>query len=196
MDIEKLAQDLSGQVRDALAQAEARAKEIVGEAEERARKLLADAEADAKRIRARAESEADERLAKVRQALSGLEGALGGAPKAEVDPGPATVPEPTPPPIPEPTPPTEPEPQPPVEPEPLPPAPEIEPPAPAQPDREAPAAVNGGAAKGDEIGARIVATKMALDGASRDEIAGHLAEHYEVDDPDKLLDLVMAKAQR
>jgi outer membrane biosynthesis protein TonB len=196
MDVEKLAQDLSGRVRDALTQAEARAKEIVADAEERARGLLAEAEADAKRIRERAEVEADERLAKVREALAGLEGAFGGTPKAEVDPGPATVPEPTPQPIPEPTPPAEPEPMPPAEPEPMPPEPEIEPPAPAQPDREAPAAVNGGSAKGDEIGARIVATKMALDGASRDEIATHLADHYEVADRDKLLDFVIERAKR
>lgn len=200
MDVEKLAQDLSGRVRDALTQAESRAKEIVAEAEERARSLVAEAETDAKRIRERAEAEADERLAKVREALSGLEGAFGGAPKSEVDPGPATVPEPTPEPVPEPTPPAEPEPMPPAEPEPMPPGPEIEPPAPAQPDREPPAAgsvaVNGGSAKGDEIGARIVATKMALDGTPRDEIASHLEEHYEVADREKLLDFVMERAKR
>jgi DNA-binding FrmR family transcriptional regulator len=51
-------------------------------------------------------------------------------------------------------------------------------------------------ARGDEIGARIVATKMALDGASRDEIASHLTEHYEVADPEKLLDFAMERAQR
>ena len=200
MDVEKLAQDLSGRVREALTQAEARAKEIVAEAEERAKQVISDAEADAKRIRERAEGEADQRLAKVRDALSGLEGALGGGAKAEVDPGPVTVPEPTPQPVPEPAPPSEPEPMPPAEPEPMPPEPEIEPPAPAQPDRDAPAAasapVNGGSAKGDEIGARIVATKMALDGSSRDEIAAHIAEHYEVADRDKLLDFVMERAER
>ena len=200
MDVEKLAQDLSARVREALSQAEARAKEIVAEAEERARKVISEAESDAKRIRERAEAEADERLAKVREALSGLEGALGASPKAEVDPGPVTVPEPTPQPVPEPSPPSEPEPMPPAEPEPTPPEPEIEPPAPAQPDREAPAAGsaagNGGSAKGDEIGARIVATKMALDGASREEIAAHVAEHYDVANPEKLLDFVMERAKR
>jgi outer membrane biosynthesis protein TonB len=194
MDIEKLAQDLSGQVREALTQAEARAKEIVGEAEERARKLIADAEAEAQRIRERAESEADERLAKVREALEGV--LDGRQATAEVDPQPPVVPEPTPPPIPEPTPPAEPEPQPPAEPEPLPPSPEIEPPAPPQPDRQPPAALNGGSERGDEIGARIVATKMALDGSSREEIASHLAENYEVADQDALLDFVMARAKR
>jgi len=203
MDAEKLVKDLSERVRDALAQADARAKEIVDEAEARALKLVADAESDAKRIRDRAEAEAETRLAKVRDAFSGLEGALGaGHAEAEVEPQPPPVPEPTPPPIPEPTPPAEPEPMPPAEPEPMPPEPEIEPPAPAQPDREPPAAepaavaVNGGAGKGDEIGARIVATKMALDGSSRDEIAAHLAEHYEVAEPEELLDFVMSRAER
>jgi outer membrane biosynthesis protein TonB len=198
MDAEKLVQDLSERVREALAQAEARATEIIGEAEERARERLADAETEAKRIIDRAEVEADQRLAKVREALSGLEGALGGSAKAEVNPQPPQVPEPTPPPIPEPTPPAEPEPMPPAEPEPMPPEPEIEPPAPAQPDRDAPAAapLNGGAERGDEIGARIVATKMALDGSSRDEIAVHLSEHYDVAEPDELLDFVMSRAKR
>ena len=51
-------------------------------------------------------------------------------------------------------------------------------------------------AKGDEIGARIVATKMALDGSSREEIAAHLAAHYEVADPEKLLDFAMERAKR
>lgn len=202
MDAEKLVQDLSERVRDALAQADARANEIVDEAEARARKLVADAESEAKRIRDRAEAEADERLAKVREALSGLEGALGDEKKAEVDPQPPPIPEPTPQPVPEPTPPAEPEPMPPAEPEPMPPEPEIAPPPAPVPDRDAPAAapesaaINGGAEKGDEIGARIVATKMALDGSSREEIATHLAEHYEVANPDELLDFVMERAKR
>jgi outer membrane biosynthesis protein TonB len=201
MDAEKLVQDLSERVRDALAQADARAQEIVGEAEQRARKLINEAESEAQRIRERAETEADERLARVREALSGLEGALGGG-KAEVDPRPAPAPEPMPQPVPEPTPPAEPEPMPPAEPEPMPPEPEIAPPPAPVPDRDAPAAkpesaaINGGAEKGDEIGARIVATKMALDGSSREEIAAHLAEHYEVAKPEELLDFVMERAKR
>jgi outer membrane biosynthesis protein TonB len=197
MDGEELVQDLTARVRDALARAESRANEIVAEAEERARQLVADAETEAASIRERAEAEADQRLAKVREALSGLEGALGGDARGEVEPQPPQVPEPTPAPAPEPTPPAEPEPMPPVEPEPLPPEPEIEPPAPAQPDREPPAAVLvGGAEKGDEIGARIVATKMALDGVAREDIAAHIVERYEVADPDRILDFVMARAKR
>ena len=194
MDAEKLLDDVTGRVREALSQAESRAREIVSEAEQRARALVADAEADAKRIRERAEAEADDRLAKVREALNGLEGVFAGSARGEVEPQPPPVPDPTPPPVPEPQPPAEPEPQPPAEPEPLPPEPEIVPPAPAQPDRESPA-LNGGAEKGDEIGARIVATKMALDGKTRDEIASHLAANYEVTDPEKLLDFAMQRAQ-
>ena len=199
MDAEKLLDEVTAKVRDAIATAEARAKEIVAEAEERAKKLIADAEAEAKRSRERAEGEADERLAKVREALSGLEGALGS--KAEVPPGPdPSPPVPTPPPTPEPTPPAEPEPTPPVEPEPLPPEPEIEPPPPAQPDREPPqiSTANGSShdRSADKTAARIVATKMALDGASRDEIASHLSANYDVDGADKLLDDVMARAKR
>jgi outer membrane biosynthesis protein TonB len=197
MDAEELVQDLTARVRDALTEAEARAKQIVTEAEERARSLIAEAEVDARRIRERAEGEADERLAQVRNALASLEGALGGGTKAEIDPQPPPTPEPTPTPVPEPTPPAEPEPMPPAEPEPMPPSPEIQPPAPPAPDRQPPAApVNGGAEKGDEIGARIVATKMALDGSSREDIAAHLAEHYEVADTEKLLDAVMERAKR
>jgi outer membrane biosynthesis protein TonB len=197
MDAEKLVQDLNDRVREAVTEADERARAIVAEAEERARELVAEAEADARGIRERAEAEAERRLAKVRDALSGLEGALGrdGA-SGEVDPQPAPAPEPTPQPVPEPTPPAEPEPMPPAEPEPMPPEPEIVPPAPPQPDREPPAAINGGSEKGDEIGARIVATKMALDGSTREEIAAHIAANYEVADADALLDFVMARAQR
>ena len=89
MDPEKLVEDLTGRVREALAQAEERAKQIVAEAEERAKSLIADAEAEAKSIRARAEVEADERLAKVRDALSSIEGALGPPPRGRGRSGPA-----------------------------------------------------------------------------------------------------------
>jgi len=201
MDAAKLLEDVTGRVRAALDDAEEKAREIVSDADERAKDLIASAEADAEKIRARAESEAQERLTQVREALVNLEGAMGAqSPKSEVDPGPAEVPEPMPPVEPEPSPPAEPEPMPPVEPEPMPPDPEIAPPAPAQPDRESPQMKNGlysGSGRStDSTGARIVAMKMALDGSARDEISAHLDENYEIEDNEKLLDDVLARAKR
>ena len=198
MDTSKLVDDLTTRVRETFSEAEARAREIVADAEERARGLVADAQADAKQIRERAEAEAEQRLARMREALANLEGALTAAPSSEVEPGPVTVPEPTPPAVPEPTPPVEPPPSPPAEPEPLPPEPEIQPPPPAQPDRSPPQ-VQGrnGAGTGerskDAMAARIVATKMALDHASRDEIAAHLAENYDLANAEKMLDDILTR---
>jgi hypothetical protein len=200
MDAAKLVDDLAGRVRAALEEAEDKAREIVATAEEKAKELIANAEADAAKIRDRAEDEAQERLAKVREALSSLEGTFGGSPTSEIDPGPAEVPEPMPPVEPEPSPPLEPEPQPPAEPEPLPPDPEIEPPAPAEPDRESPQLANGFSSSNsrshDSTAARIVAMKMALDGSSRDEIEAHIGEHYEIEGSDTLLNDVMTRAKR
>lgn len=200
MDATNLVEDVTGRIRAALDEVEEVARDIIASAEDRARELIAAAEADAQEIRNRAESEADERLAKVRDALASLEGALGGPPSAEIDPGPAEVPEPMPPLEPEPSPPAEPEPMPPAEPEPMPPDPEIEPPAPAQPDRESPQMTNGSSGSSDRsqdaTAARIVAMKMALDGSPRDEISSHLGENYEIDNSEKLLDDVMARAKR
>ena len=197
MDATQLVEDLTGRVRAALEEAEEKAREIVASAEDRAKELIANAEEEASRIRERAEAEAQERLAQVREALASLEGTFG-APASEIDPGPAEVPEPTPPVEPEPSPPTEPEPLPPVEPEPQPPGPEIEPPAPAEPDRGAPQLTNGfkGNRSADATAARIVAMKMALDGAERDEISSHLDENYDLENSDKLLDDVMSRAKR
>jgi DNA repair exonuclease SbcCD ATPase subunit len=42
-------------------------------------------------------------------------------------------------------------------------------------------------------GARVIALNMALGGASRDETASYLAENFELDDPDALLDEVYAR---
>ena len=198
MDAAKLVEDVAGRVRAALEEADEKAREIVANAEAKAKELIANAEAEAAKIREGAESEAHDRLAKVREALSSLEGSIGDSPSSEVDPGPAVVPEPMPPVEPEPSPPTEPEPQPPVEPEPMPPDPEIEPPAPAEPDRDSPQLTNGYSSdrSHDPTAARIVAMKMALDGSSRDEIEAHLGENYEIDSSDKLLDDVMTRAQR
>ena len=91
-------------------------------------------------------------------------------PQPEVDPTPVTVPEPEPPREPEPGPVPVPEPTPEPVPEPTP-----DPiPLPEQPDQP-PAAES---VNGDESGARLVAMKMALDGASRKQIEQHLAETY------------------
>ena len=200
MDSAKVLEDVTGRLREAFGEAEDRAREIVATAEERANKLIADAEKEADAIRSRGEAESQERLARVREALLTLEGAMGNRPSSEIDPGPAEVPEPMPPVEPEPSPPAEPEPMPPAEPEPMPPDPEIEPPAPAVPDRESPQMKNGlpaGAGRSaDATAARIVAMKMALDGSSRDEISSRLDSDYEIDGTDKLLDDVMKRAKR
>jgi hypothetical protein len=48
-------------------------------------------------------------------------------------------------------------------------------------------------AAGNE-GARVIALNMALSGSSREETAAYLAENFELDDPDALLDEVYARA--
>jgi hypothetical protein len=78
-------------------------------------------------------------------------------------------------------------------------------PAPAAPPPAAPAAPEPAAATpaaraaqpavppaGAE-GARVIALNMALGGSSRDETASYLAENFELDDPDALLDEVYAR---
>ena len=52
------------------------------------------------------------------------------------------------------------------------------------------AAGNGG----DAAAARLIAMKLALDGASKDEARAELSAEYEVPDLDGLLDDVYAKA--
>jgi DivIVA domain-containing protein len=49
---------------------------------------------------------------------------------------------------------------------------------------------------GDEAGARLIALNMALSGAPREETARYLAEHFELADPDALLDDVYERADR
>jgi len=135
----------------------------------------------------------------VRRALDELQGKLGSRvrPDAEVDPGPVTVPEPEPPPVPEPepqpvpepTPEPAPQPEPPTIPEPAPPPDEGTPPqVGAKPDAEAKA--------DDPVAARLVAMNMALDGASREKIETHLAEHYSLDDAGAIVDEVLAFAAK
>ena len=50
------------------------------------------------------------------------------------------------------------------------------------------AAPEAPATDGDEAGARLTALNMALGGTSREETARYLAEHYELADPEALLD--------
>lgn len=178
MDGEQIASDLAERVRALIADAQRQATEIVGRAE-----------ADAARIREGAEAEASTRLEQVRAALDDLQGKLGPRPEAEVAPGPVTVPEPAPPDIPEPTPDPVPDPVPGPQPVPEPtpePAPEPEPPA---------EAAGNGERTPDKGAARLVAMKMALDGASREEIEVHLAANYELEHAEKLLDDVLARAK-
>jgi len=83
-----------------------------------------------------------------------------------------------------PQPPTEPRP----EPRPLP--PEEPPPAPPEPTAEL--ASDQPTGEGHE-GARVIALNMALGGSPRDETARYLAENFELEDPDALLDEVYAR---
>ena len=43
-------------------------------------------------------------------------------------------------------------------------------------------------------GARVIALNMALSGSTREETAAYLAENFELDDPEALLDDVYARA--
>lgn len=76
----------------------------------------------------------------------------------------------------------------PAPPAPAPPAPAPAAPAPAPP--EAPAGANG-----DLDGVRLIALNMALNGDSRAATDRFLAEHYELDDREKLLDEVFAAVE-
>lgn len=199
VDAEQIAAEVAERVREQLSEAEERAARIVREAEE-----------EAVRIRERAEAEGQERLGEVRTALAELEGRLiasGASPggRAEVEPGPVTVPEPTPDPVPdpapgpsrvpEPTPEPSPEPTPERIPEPTPPPDEGTPPT-TDPSEGA-GARNGdprsAGAPGDAVAARLVAMNMALDGSSREQIEAALSS-YAVDDRERLVDEVLARA--
>ena len=50
-----------------------------------------------------------------------------------------------------------------------------------------------GAARPGAEGARVIALNMALGGSSREETASYLAENFELEDPDALLDEVYAR---
>jgi DivIVA domain-containing protein len=49
-------------------------------------------------------------------------------------------------------------------------------------------------AGGDDAGARLIALNMALNGSSREETEAYLAEHFDLADPEALLDDVYARA--
>jgi DivIVA domain-containing protein len=186
-----LADVASEKVASIVEAAEAKANEIEADARREADQLLSGARAQARdqieraqRSVAKLVGQADELREKVGEMAREVGG--GEKPRSETEPEPEPVPEPAPPQpevdpspvtVPEPTPPLEPEPEPPLIPEP-------------QPDQPAPAAANGA----DEQAARLVAMKMALDGSSREEIAKHLAENYELGDSGELLDAVFERA--
>lgn len=218
MDPEQIVHDVAERVREAIASAEARATEIVRAAEEDAERIRESAREEARRRVA----DAEDAISQLVGQAESLRDRLAGSAAAEVTPGPVTVPEPEPPLEPEPGPVRVPEPEPPLEPEPGPePVPEPSPPAPPEPVPPAPPAepVAGGASTeeliaqlkagmernptpsatdssaADKSVPRLVAMKMALEGASREEIDRHLAENYDVDHREKLLDDVLARAK-
>jgi outer membrane biosynthesis protein TonB len=198
VDAEDLIKQTADTVRSALDEAQRRAQEIVSEAETQAERIRSEAEETAGRIRAEAEAQAKRRLEDVRSALDQLQGRLASSPdghagrgdagtgldeapgrEAEVDPGPVTVPEPEPPATPEPMPEPAPEPAPAPVPEPMPPPDETDAPS---------------ATPSNDAAARLVAMKLALDGASREDARKQLAADYDVADLDVLLDEVYSRA--
>jgi ABC-type transporter Mla subunit MlaD len=63
-----------------------------------------------------------------------------------------------------------------------------------EPEAAAPAAETASPTPGDgHEGARVIALNMALNGSSREETARYLAENFELEDPDALLDEVYAR---
>ncbi|HEY6778971.1 MAG TPA: hypothetical protein VI122_20890 [Thermoleophilaceae bacterium] len=64
----------------------------------------------------------------------------------------------------------------------------------AEPDATAVPGPERAEARGFGEGARLIALNMALSGTPRDETARYLAENFELDDPEALLDDVYARA--
>lgn len=180
MDFEKLAEEISGRVRDAVA-----------EAEEQARKIVAEAESEAAKIRARAENDARSQLADVRSALDRLESSITGEQaavvaeaKAEID---ADVSEPD------------------VEPAPEPDQPDEDaegddadaddPDQDLAGEEELPEAEVTGEGDGlDEAGARLVAMEMALDGEDVEAISTRLTEEFGLVNANELASEVHTRA--
>src|SRR4051794_16417862 len=157
-------------VEDLAQQAADSVRKVVEEAQKEAAKIVAAAEKEAEGIRARAEAEARDQVEGARKALEDLTARFGsgGAPA----PAAASTPEPAEDVAEAPT---------------SPPVAEAAGPAPTKEKSRA-------AAPGDDSqAARLVALKMALDGASREEIDAELGS-YSLEDKDALLDDVLAKA--
>jgi outer membrane biosynthesis protein TonB len=218
MDSEKLVKDVADRVREAIDSAERSATEIVKAAEAEAADIRESAREEARRMVANAEDAISQLVGQAESLRDRLSG------EAEINPAPVVVPEPEPPLEPEPGPVTVPEPEPPLEPEPTPePVPEPTPPAPPEPAPPEPPSEpvaatspstdqliaqlkSSAGAKpieprspglsDDKAAARLVAMNMAMDGASREQIDRHLAENYSLEHRDKLLDDVIARAQR
>lgn len=72
--------------------------------------------------------------------------------------------------------------------------PEAPPPVGVQPVPTRPeGAVGPGVRADDEVSARLVATRLALEGSERDEIVARLTDSYELDDPVVLVEDVLAR---
>ena len=177
MSVEDLAQQVADSVR-----------KVVAEAQEEAAKIVAAAEKEAEGIRARAEAEARDQVEGARKALEELTSRFGGdSSSLGRRQARRTVPMP----------------------HPLQPASLSRSPRPRRrsnrsgraeagartaPEPVAEAPTSPPAASDDSQSARLVAMKMALDGASREEIDAELASSYSLDDRNALLDDVLAKA--
>jgi hypothetical protein len=70
----------------------------------------------------------------------------------------------------------------------------VPPPEPMELPEAEPQPADDGAPAADEAGARLIALNMALNGTPREETARYLAEHFELADPEGLLDDVYARA--
>lgn len=207
-----LADTAGTSVAGIIAAAEEKAGEIEADAKRDAETSGTDAQAKAKAIIAEAEEAVKGLVAEARELqarVSGLGEGLGTLspqaetepaivpeptpPEREIDPTPVIVPEPSPEPVPEPTPDPVPEPVPSPDPVPEPtPMPQPETP---QPQAHAAKMTNGNGSS-DNAGARLVAMKMALDGASREDVQKHLASSYDVSSSDELLDDVFARVAK
>jgi hypothetical protein len=167
MSVEDLAQQAADSVR-----------KVIAEAQKEATKIISAAEKEAEGIRARAEAEARDQVEGARKALEDLTARFGSGSGTEST---ATASPPSPPP-----------PKPAEDVAEAPTSPPVEEAAEADPVKAEAAAFKS---EGDDSqAARLVAMKMALDGAARDEIAAELESSYSLTDRDALLDDVLAKA--